>query len=170
MDTNNNNTALIDATVKDLRTMVEKSVNFQTLISPVYEKIVTSILDIFGADGELTTMEAKDLMKLLDITSKAQIQPVVELTKLVQSVTALCERSVLQEKISSLESIVKSLVGKDAQNKAEFFEMDGEVVPPDTTDSEDGSDTEDEVVVPEVTTDTNIDSILENANYTAVES
>ena len=170
MDTNNNNTALIDATVKDLRTMVEKSVNFQTLISPFYEKIVTSILDIFGADGELTTMEAKDLMKLLDITSKAQIQPVVELTKLVQSVTALCERSVLQEKISSLESIVKSLVGKDAQNKAEFFEMDGEVVPPDTTDSEDGSDTEDEVVVPEVTTDTNIDSILENANYTAVES
>lgn len=106
---NKNEITLMGQTIQSLTTMVVESVNYQTTVSPIFEQLGKRILDILNKEDELNAMETKDLLKLLDIANKAQIQPVVELTKLVQSVNALYEKSQLQDKINKLEQVVNTL-------------------------------------------------------------
>lgn len=106
---NKNEITLMGQTIQSLTTMVVDSVKYQTTVSPIFEQLGKRILDILNKEDELNAMETKDLLKLLDIANKAQIQPVVELTKLVQSVNALYEKSQLQDKINKLEQVVNTL-------------------------------------------------------------
>lgn len=107
-----NDLTLITSTVTELRTMVEDSVNFQMEVAPVYHKIAQRVLAIFDKEEELEQWSGKDLIKLLELTNKAQLQPVEQLTKLVQSITALYERSELQDKMHDLEVVVNELKSK----------------------------------------------------------
>jgi hypothetical protein len=101
--------ALIDTTIADLKTMIEESVKFQVQVSPVYQNIADKILGMLNRQEELDHWEVKDLLKLLELSNKAQLAPVEQLTKLVQSVTALYERSQLQDKVDQLSQIVNEI-------------------------------------------------------------
>jgi hypothetical protein len=104
--------ALIDTTITDLRQMIEESVKFQTQVSPIYQNIADKILGMLNRQEELDHWEVKDLLKLLELSNKAQLAPVEQLTKLVQSVTALYERSQLQDKVDQLTQIVDEINSK----------------------------------------------------------
>lgn len=104
--------ALIDTTITDLRQMIEESVKFQSQVSPIYQNIADKILGMLNKQEELDHWEVKDLLKLLELSNKAQLAPVEQLTKLVQSVTALYERSQLQDKVDQLTQIVDEINSK----------------------------------------------------------
>lgn len=119
-----NNIALIDNTVADLRDMIEESVKFQANVSPVYQAISDKILGMLNKQEELDHWEVKDLLKLLELSNKAQLAPVEQLTKLVQSVTALYERGKLQDRVDHLKQLVDEINHKkdeviEHQEKAE---------------------------------------------------
>lgn len=119
--------ALIDSTISDLKTMIETSVTFQVKVSPIYQGIADKILDMLNKEEELSHWEVKDLLKLLELSNKAQLAPVEQLTKLVQSVTALYERSQLQEKVDQLSHIVNEINEQKANAvNAPKFSADGD--------------------------------------------
>lgn len=128
---NKHDLALIETTVTDLRDMIEESVKFQAQVSPVYQSISDKILSMLNKQEELDHWEVKDLLKLLELSNKAQLAPVEQLTKLVQSVTALYERSQLQDRVDQLTQIVDEINNKknnviDHTEEAETFEdIDG---------------------------------------------
>lgn len=101
--------ALIDTTVADLRDMIEESVKFQANVSPIYHAISDKILGMLNKQEELDHWEVKDLLKLLELSNKAQLAPVEQLTKLVQSVTALYERGKLQDRVDQLKQLVDEI-------------------------------------------------------------
>jgi hypothetical protein len=113
--------ALIDTTITDLKTMIEESVKFQVQVSPVYQNIADKILGMLNRQEELDHWEVKDLLKLLELSNKAQLAPVEQLTKLVQSVTALYERSQLQDRVDQLTQIVNEI----NDQKKQVLEHDG---------------------------------------------
>ena len=127
MNERTNDLALIETTVTDLRDMIEESVKFQAQVSPIYQSISDKILGMLNKQEELDHWEVKDLLKLLEVSNKAQLAPVEQLTKLVQSVTALYERSQLQDRVDQLTQIVDEINNKkdnviDHTEEAETFE------------------------------------------------
>lgn len=106
------NLALIETTVADLRDMIEQSVKFQSNVSPIYQAISDKILGMLNKQEELDHWEVKDLLKLLELSNKAQLAPVEQLTKLVQSVTALYEGSKLQDRVDHLNKLVDEIKNK----------------------------------------------------------
>jgi hypothetical protein len=107
-----NDVALVDNTIEDLRLMIEESVKFQAHVSPIYKAISEKILNMLSNQEELAHMETKEMLKLLEISNKAQLAPVEQLTKLVQSVTALYQRSELQDKVDKLSQVVEEVTRK----------------------------------------------------------
>lgn len=131
-----NELTIVDKTVDELRRMVEKNLEIQAEVLPVYESISKKILSIVNKEEELPHWEAKDLLKLLDLSNKAQLAPIEQLTKLVQSITALHERSALQEKVNQISDVVKEL--EDAKSsKAKKSIIDSEDIEVDYQDVED---------------------------------
>ena len=123
-----NEVQVISNTIEDIREMVEDSVAFQAEVSPIYKKLSQRILDTLNTEEELAAMEHKDLLKLLDLSNKAQLAPIEQLTKLIQSVQSLHERSELQSKIDNLTEVV------DEMQKAKD-DAQGDVI--DATDLDD---------------------------------
>lgn len=113
---NGNEIAIINNTINDIRQMVEASVAYQTEVTPIYANISKKVLTLLDRDEELRSWEVKDLMKLLEISNKAQLQPIEQLTKLVQAVEALYDRSELQSKMDELSSVVNEI--KEAKDKS----------------------------------------------------
>jgi len=109
MSQEENSVALIETTVADLRTMIEESVKFQSQVSPIYQSISDKILGMLNKQEELDHWEVKDLLKLLELSNKAQLAPVEQLTKLVQSVSALHDQNRLQDRVSELKQIVDEI-------------------------------------------------------------
>lgn len=98
---------LIDNSIAPLTKMIIDAVEYQKEVSPIYQKIHNKILEIFSKEEELDNLEVKELIKLLDLTAKAQLQPVDQLTKLVQAVAALYDRSELEAKTKALDILIK---------------------------------------------------------------
>ncbi len=99
------NTSL-SANVNQLSNMITQAIDYQVTVMPIFKSIADSILGILSQENELNNLEPKDLIRLLEVASKAQIAPVEQLTKLVQAVTALQNQSELQSKIEALEKVV----------------------------------------------------------------
>lgn len=98
--------SLVEATLPDLMRMISESIDNQTKVNPIYQAIQEKILERFKDDAELDNMGVKDLMKLLELSTKAQLTPVEQLTKLVQAATALYERSEIESKSKALDAII----------------------------------------------------------------
>lgn len=113
MNDNKNSIVLLDDAAKQLGTMVQDTITFQTELNPIYKAISKKVVELFSVDGELDGMETKDLINLLKVMNEAQIKPVVELTKLVQSVNVLQEGSALREKITKLETLIANFTKPD---------------------------------------------------------
>ena len=71
-----NELQIVNNTIEDITRMVEESVKFQKQVSPVYCRIANQILNMFDDESELSRWEAKDLVKLLELSNKAQLAPV----------------------------------------------------------------------------------------------
>lgn len=123
-----NNIALIDNTVADLREMIEDSVKFQANVSPIYHAISDKILGMLNKQEELDHWEVKDLLKLLELSNKAQLAPVEQLTKLVQSVTALYERGKLQDRVDHLNKLVNEIQNKKDEVIEHQDDTEGETI------------------------------------------
>ena len=113
----NNELKLVDSTVSELTVMIEESVKFQAKVSPVYQTIANKILGMLNKQEELDNWEVKDLLKLLELSNKAQLAPVEQLTKLVQSVSALYERGQLHGRVDELAQLVQEI--KDKKEEVE---------------------------------------------------
>lgn len=119
-----NNNGIIERTVGDLKGLIEQNLNVQMGVIPVYKEISNRILEMFNRDEELANWEAKDLIKLLDLSNKAQIAPIEQITKLVQSITALYERSQLQEKIDNMSEVVKKFQESKSLDNSNYEEIE----------------------------------------------
>jgi hypothetical protein len=120
----NEDMSLIAGTIAELRSMVEQSVLYQTEVSPIYTSISKKVLEILNNDEELQNWAPKDLLKLFEVTNKAQLQPVETLAKLVQSITALYERTALQDKMDNLQSVVEELESRGKADQVKPDELD----------------------------------------------
>jgi hypothetical protein len=67
-------------------------------------------------------MATKDLLKLLDLSIKAQLQPIEQLTKLVQSLEALYDKSELKAKIENLDEVISEI--NNAKSEASAKTLD----------------------------------------------
>ena len=65
--------SLVEATLPDLMRMISESIDNQTKVNPIYQAIQEKILERFKDDAELDNMGVKDLMKLLELSTKAQL-------------------------------------------------------------------------------------------------
>jgi hypothetical protein len=99
----------IEDTIKDIKRMVEDSVEFQLAVSPKYTEISDMILNMFNDQQELDVWKPKDLLKLLDLSVKAKFQPIEQLTKLIQSVESLYDKTAMRNKIEELNDIVNEM-------------------------------------------------------------
>lgn len=109
---NNNNDLVpftIDDSIKDIKDMVEQSIKYQVKVSPIYSAISEKILAMFNDQAELDVWKAKDLLKLADLSIKAKFQPIEQLTKLIQSVEALYDKTAMRNKIEELNEIVNEM-------------------------------------------------------------
>lgn len=136
MSENNNQIQLIGDSIDDLKQLVTDSLNMQTEVSPIYKSIINKILAMIDKEDELSAWEPKDLLKLLDLSNKANLQPIDQLTKLIQSIQALQETTRMQEKMGELSDLVneiketkKGIVDKAEKEGIDISEIvDAEVV------------------------------------------
>lgn len=102
-----NDVADISETLPHLVEMISDAVAYQTKANPIYQKIHENVLAIFEKEDELANMEIKELIKLLDLTQKAQLAPVEQLTKLIQATSALYEQNEIQKKTKTLDTLIE---------------------------------------------------------------
>jgi hypothetical protein len=107
--TNTNEVAAINTNMLQLSALVTDAVNMHVEVAPIYKNITDSILKILGSESELSNMETKDLIKLLEVSSKAQIAPIEQLTKLVQSISNLYEQQQTRKKMDELQAVVEQI-------------------------------------------------------------
>lgn len=104
-----NNINLINDNIRDLSRMVNNAVDHQAEVAPIHRELTLKILDLLNNDAELKVMQPKDLMKLVEISSKAILQPIDQLTKLVETLTALHEKSQLEDRVKKVENLMDRL-------------------------------------------------------------
>lgn len=100
---------LINENIKHLSSMVTQAVEHQVKIAPQLQEIATKTLAILSKDEEQANLEPKDLIKLAEMASKGSLQPVEQLTKLVQAVSSLYEKSVLEERMQKVEQLINRI-------------------------------------------------------------
>ena len=122
--------SLVNVTVPQLITMITDAVEYQIEVNPVYQKIHNKILALFEKDDELDNLQAKDLLKLMELTQKAQLVPVEQLTKLIQATATLYERSELDKKTKALDTLLEKF---DAYSNASTIVVVEEATPEDNT-------------------------------------
>ena len=99
----------LNTNMAQLSELVTNAVAVHVEVAPIYKSITDKILGILGSESELSNMETKDLIKLLDVASKAQIAPIEQLTKLVQSISALHEQQQTKSKMDELQAVVERI-------------------------------------------------------------
>jgi hypothetical protein len=117
-----NSLMLLEDSISNIRDMVAQSVTYQTQAQPIYSDIANKILAMFEDQKELDMMATKDLLKLLDLSIKAQLQPIEQLTKLVQSLEALYDKSELKAKIENLDEVISEI--NNAKSEASAKTLD----------------------------------------------
>lgn len=132
------NNDIVGQTIQQLTDMIIESVDNHQKVTPIYQNIQKAILEMLNKQDELANMETKDLLKLLDVTTKAQLQPVESLTKLVQATSALYDKSNLEAKVNALNSIVDTL-----KHEKEDAVLTAQVADPATIDADDTDTGED---------------------------
>lgn len=100
---------LITQNINALNKMVNSAVDHQVEVAPKLQEIATKTLNMLANEDELNNLEPKDLIKLTEMASKAILQPVEQLTKLVQAVSALYEKSMLEERMKKVETLIDRL-------------------------------------------------------------
>jgi hypothetical protein len=116
LENRENENPIIQQTLGDLRVLIEENLNVQMGVIPVYKEISRRILDIFSKEEELAHLEAKDLIKLLDLSNKAQLAPIEQITKLVQALSTMYDRSQLKDQVDNLKKGVAQF--KEAMSKS----------------------------------------------------
>lgn len=96
----------LQTSMSQLADLVTDAVAQHAVLSPVYQNITTEVLKVLGSESEIQNMETKNLIKLLEVAGKAQINPIEQLTKLVQSLTALHDQQQMKSKMTELQAIV----------------------------------------------------------------
>ncbi len=114
MNQENNSLELIDTQVTKLATLLEGSLTAIEEVSPVYRSIANKILTMVNDDKELSAWDAKDLLKLLDLSTKAQLEPIKKLTDLIHAIQSMRETSAMSEKMRELNDVVQAI--KDKQD------------------------------------------------------
>lgn len=105
----NTSISLINDNITALSRMVNEGVEHQAKVAPQFQGIATKVLAMLDNQSELDNLDAKDLIKLVETASKAIIQPVEQLTKLVTAVSALYEKSQLEDRLRKVEALMTKI-------------------------------------------------------------
>jgi cell fate (sporulation/competence/biofilm development) regulator YlbF (YheA/YmcA/DUF963 family) len=95
-----------DAEISQLSITLTESIAAYQELSPIYRELSSAILAKLSTQDEMAMMEHSTLIKLLDMASKAQMQPISEFTKLIQAITSLQDISELRERANKLQAII----------------------------------------------------------------
>lgn len=104
--------------VEALGDLLTQTVQNYSESAPKYAAITEKLLNIFEKDEEIAAMEHKDLLKLLDSSQKAQLQPVIEITKMIKALTELEDINKYKQKTEKLEGIIKAYEVEKAQHES----------------------------------------------------
>jgi len=102
----------IDGQVSKLANLLENSLVEVEKVSPIYKAIANKILTMVNDDKELSAWDAKDLLKLLDLSNKAQLEPIKKLTDLIHAIQSMRETSAMGEKMRELTDVVNAIKTK----------------------------------------------------------
>lgn len=111
--------------VKDLTKFTNEAINAYSLAQPIYNELTSKVLETIQSDVIFDNLDTEDMMKLLTITSKNQLQPIQELTKLVTQINNLHERLDATKEIEKLRTLVEELRmerSKEISLEAEYEE------------------------------------------------
>lgn len=121
-------------TVSDLTQLANNAIEAYKETNPIYNKLTKTILDTLSQDDVIDSLDNEELFKLLNITSKNQLAPIQELTKLVTQLNALQDRLDANKEIETLRNIVEELKSSArAKEEAEIVEA---VLHPEVEDAE----------------------------------
>lgn len=110
-------------TVRDLTQLANNAIEAYKETNPIYNKLTKTILDTLSQDDVIDSLDNEELFKLLNITSKNQLVPIQELTKLVTQLNALQDRLDANKEIETLRNIVEELKSSArAKEEAEIVE------------------------------------------------
>lgn len=112
-------------TVSDLTQLANNAIEAYKETNPIYNKLTKTILDTLSQDDVIDSLDNEELFKLLNITSKNQLAPIQELTKLVTQLNALQDRLDANKEIETLRNIVEELKSSArAKEEAEIVEIE----------------------------------------------
>lgn len=109
---NDNSLEVIDNKVTQLSTLLEGSLTAIVEVSPIYREITKRILDMVNDPDELSAWDAKDLLKLLDLANKSQLEPLKKATELIHAIQSMRETSAMSEKMRELNDVVQAIKEK----------------------------------------------------------
>lgn len=133
-------------TVSDLTQLANNAIEAYKETNPIYNKLTKTILDTLSQDDVIDSLDNEELFKLLNITSKNQLAPIQELTKLVTQLNALQDRLDANKEIETLRNIVEELKSSArAKEEAEIVEA---ALHPEVEDAEFDHLVKDTVSVP----------------------
>lgn len=109
------------ATVEDLTKLTNQAISAYNASQPIYNELTKKILDTFQTPAILDNLDTEDMIKLLTLTSRNQMKPIQDLTKLVAQVNTLQERMDANKEIERLRAIVEDLQ-QDRDNVIDYIE------------------------------------------------
>lgn len=112
------------STVNDLTKLANDAIKNYNETHPIYNDITKRLLEVYSDEATLASLDNDELLKLLTFTSRNQLAPVQELTKLVTQLNSLHERLEGAREIDKLRAVVEEL--QEAKAKSEVSEAEYE--------------------------------------------
>lgn len=100
---------LPDNTLFSLVNLVEDSVKNYSTQQPKYVELAETLLDEITSEEMINLMDINTKIKTLELANKNILNPIESLTKLVQSVTALLERSEVNKSKQALDDLTDEI-------------------------------------------------------------
>lgn len=114
--------------VPALSQLVEGLIKSQAETDQVFASISNRVMEVFNNPDEIKLMQHKDLLKLLEVSQKQRLQPIETLTKLLQAITALQEKSNVTKKSEILQDVINEFTSTKKNKNIDYVEAVEEVV------------------------------------------
>lgn len=111
-------TSITLRTVNDLTRLANEAISAYNATHPMYNKLTERILKTLTDETVFDSLDNEELFKLIAITSKNQLAPIEQLTKLVAQLNALQERMDAAKEIEKLRAIVEEMKSAQEQDRA----------------------------------------------------
>lgn len=115
---------MTEKTVVKLINLVDEAVADYVELSPIYQHAAKELLKQITSPDQLKHMEFGEAMKLIEMATKYQLQPVEQLTKLVSTLQSLHEKNNIKNEIEKIKETAAKFEALSNQANKEEIEVE----------------------------------------------